>query len=147
MRVYNNELKFGFEIPDDFVEIAKEDYKKYHIDESTLNIFIRDDGRANIHTISINRDDSVENEEDYIQLVWLNIKNMERMDMTVTQHLHHYKDNRRVDILYSNFKTLKYVTYFTTINGIMIACSIEIKEINDDEDKILAALFDSIEID
>lgn len=67
--------------------------------------------------------------------------------MKVTQHLHHYKGNRRVDILYSNFKTLKYVTYFTTINGTMIACSIEIKGINDAEDKIVAALFDSIEID
>ena len=147
MRVYNNELKFSFEIPDDFVEIAKEDYKKYHIDESTLNIFIKNDGNANIHTISINRDDSVENEDDYIELVWLNIKNMERMSMKVTQHLHHYKDSRRVDIIYSNFKTLKYVTYFTTINDIMIACSIEIKEINDAEDKIVADLFESISVD
>ena len=29
MRIYNDKLKFSFEIPDDFEEIAKEDYKKY----------------------------------------------------------------------------------------------------------------------
>ena len=144
MWIYNPELNFGFDIPDDFEEIEKADYKKYHIHEGTLNIFIRynEDG---IHTISINRDDKAANEDEYMELVWLNIKNMEEAGMRVTQHLHHYKDNRRVDTLYSEYKTLKYVTYFTTINGTVIACSIEIKEINDAEDKIVAALFDSIE--
>ncbi|MBR5997355.1 MAG: hypothetical protein IK028_04985 [Bacilli bacterium] len=144
MWIYNHELKFGFEIPDDFEEIEKKDYKKYHIHEGTLNIFIKFDGVIP-HTISINRDDKAESEEEYNKLVWLNIENMEKIGMRVTQHLHHYKDGRRVDIIYSHFKKLKYVTYFTTINGTMIACSIEIKEINDAEDKIVAALFESIE--
>ena len=143
MWIYNHELKFGFEIPDDFEEIEQKDYEKYHIHPGTLNIFVKFDDEG-AHTISINEDDKADNEDEYMELVWLNIKNMEKSGMRVTQHLHHYKDNRRVDILYSHFKTLKYVTYFTTINGTMIACSIEIKEINDAEDKILAALFESI---
>ena len=146
MKIFNDKLKFSFEIPDDFKEIAKEDYKKYHIDPTTLNIFLKFDDNGP-HTISINEDDKVNNEQEYIDLVWLNIKNMDKAGMRVTQHLHHYKDKRRVDILYSRYKGLKYVTYFTTVNNTLIACSIEIKEINDAEDRIVAALFDSIVVD
>lgn len=145
MKVINEEYKFSFEIPDGYEEICRDDYRKYHIDEmSTLNIFINYQDSIP-RTISLNRDDEAKDEKEYLDLVHLNIQNMEDMDMHVVHHLHQTLNNRRVDIIYSNFKRLTYVTYFTVIRKMMVACSIEIEEINDENDQILEKMFESIE--
>ena len=145
MKVINNEYNFSFEIPDGFEEIAREDYSKYHInDGSTLNIFIKFDGDKP-HTISLNRDEEANDEKEYMDLVLLNLQNMEKIGLHVTEHLHQTMNNRRVDIVYSHFKRIKYVTYFTVIRKMMVACSAEIQEINDENDQILEKMFESIE--
>lgn len=144
MKVYNEKYHFSFEIPDDFEEIAHEDYPRYHIDPTTLNIFIKYENDIP-HTISLNRDDDVKDEKNYMDLVLLNLKNMEKMGMTVTDHIHQTLNSRRVDIVYSSFKRLKFVTYFTVVRQMMIACSVEIKEINDENDQILTKLFETIQ--
>ena len=70
------------------------------------------------------------------------------MGLTVTSHLHHISNNRRIDIIYSHIKLIRYVTYMTTIRNMVVACSTEIKEINDENDQIIEKMFDSIkEID
>ena len=148
MKVINEEYKFSFEIPDGYEEICRDDYRKYHIDEvSTLNIFINYQDSIP-RTISLNRDDEVKDEDDYVSLVLLNIENMGKMGLTVTSHLHHISNNRRIDIIYSHIKLIRYVTYMTTIRNMTVACSTEIKEINDENDQIIEKMFDSIkEID
>ncbi len=147
MKVVNQEYKFSFEIPDGYKEFAKEDYPRYRFDPSTLNILVKSEGPIP-HTISLNRDVEVKDEDDYVSLVLLNIENMGKMGLTVTSHLHHISNNRRIDIIYSQIKLIKYVTYMTTIRNMVVACSTEIKEINDENDQIIEKMFDSIkEID
>ena len=147
MKVINEEYKFSFEIPDGYKEFTKEDYPKYRFDPSTLNILVKSEGPIP-HTISLNRDVEVKDEDDYISLVLLNIENLGKMGLTVVSHLHHKSNNRRIDIVYSFIKNIKYVTYFTTIRNMMVACSTEIKSINDENDQIIEKMFDSIkEID
>ena len=148
MKVINKEYEFSFEIPDGYEEICRDDYHKYHIDEvSTLNILAKSEGPIP-HTISLNRDVEVKDEDDYVSLVLLNIENMGKMGLTVTSHLHHISNNRRIDIIYSRIKLIRYVTYMTTIRNMVVACSTEIKEINDENDQIIEKMFDSIkEID
>lgn len=145
MEVINKKYGFKFEVPDNFEEIPEKDYKKYNFDlNSTVAVFVKYE-KGIPTSISINRDDTVDNEKDYLDLVALNIRNMEAMNMTVNQHIHIINKIGRVDIIYSRFKRLKYATYFTVIHNIMIACSIEVKEINDENDNIVAALFESIQ--
>ena len=147
MKVVNQEYNFCFEIPDGYKEFAKEDYPRYRFDPSTLNILVKSEGPIP-HTISLNRDVEVKDEDDYVSLVLLNIENMGKMGLTVTSHLHHINNNRRIDIIYSQIKLIKYVTYMTTIRNMTVACSTEIKEINDESDQIIEKMFDSIkEID
>ena len=147
MKVINEEYKFSFEIPDGYKEFAKEDYPKYRFDPSTLNILVKSEGPIP-HTISLNRDVEVKDEDDYVSLVLLNIENMGKMGLAVTSHLHHISNNRRIDIIYSHIKLIRYVTYMTTIRNMTVACSTEIKEINDENDRIIEKMFDSIkEID
>ena len=143
MLIVNEQFHFSFEIPDEYEEIPQSDYLMYHIDKaSTLHIFIKYDTIP--HTISINRDDFVEDEKDYEALVLLNFQNMERMNMKIEQHIHYQTSTRRVDTIYSRFAGIRYVTYFTTVHNLMIACSVEIQEINDENDKTVNALFESI---
>ena len=147
MKVINEEYNFSFEIPDGYKEFAKEDYPKYRFDPSTLNILVKSEGVIP-HTISLNRDVEAKDEDDYVSLVLLNIENMGKMGLIVTSHLHHISNNRRIDIIYSHIKLIKYVTYMTTIRNMTVACSTEIKEINDENDQIIEKMFDSIkEID
>ena len=147
MKVINEEYKFSFEIPDGYKEFAKEDYPKYRFDPSTLNILVKSEGVIP-HTISLNRDVEAKDEDDYVSLVLLNIENMGKMGLIVTSHLHHISNNRRIDIIYSHIKLIRYVTYMTTIRNMTVACSTEIKEINDENDQIIEKMFDSIkEID
>ena len=92
MKVINEEYKFSFEIPDGYKEFAKEDYPKYRLDPSTLNILVKSEGPIP-HTISLNRDVEGKDEDDYVSLVLLNIENMGKMGLTVTSHLHHISNN------------------------------------------------------
>ena len=147
MKVINEEYKFSFETPDGYKEFVREDYPKYRFDPSTLNILVKSEGPIP-HTISLNRDVEVKDEDDYVSLVLLNIENMGKMGLIVTSHLHHISNNRRIDIIYSHIKLIRYVTYMTTIRNMTVACSTEIKEINDENDQIIEKMFDSIkEID
>ena len=143
MKVINEEYKFSFEIPDGYKEFVKEDYPKYRIDPSTLNILVKSEDPIP-HTISLNRDVEVKDEDDYVSLVLLNIENVGQMGLTVTSHLHHIGNNRRIYIIYSHIILIRYVTYMTTIRNIVVACSTEIKEINDENDQIIEKMFDSI---
>ena len=144
MKIINEQYKFSFIIPDDYKELNRNDYFKYHIHGNTLHVFIKSDDPLP-RTISINRDTNVKDENDYLKLVSLNIENLEKMGMHVTNHIHQNSGRARVDIVYTNFKTIHFVTYFTVIHNVMIASSIEINEINDEHDQVLASLFDSIE--
>ena len=144
MEVINKKYGFRFEIPDDFVEIQEEDYEKYNFDlDSTVGVFVKLENGIPV-SISINRDAEARNEKEYLDLISLNLSNMETMEMIVDQHIHHVNKHGRVDTIYSSFRGLKFATYFTVIHKIMIACSIEVHEINDEHDKIVAALFESI---
>ena len=143
MLVINNEYRFSFEIPDEYREIEREDYEQYHVDPSTLHIFIKL-VRDMPKTISLNRDDTVADEEDYLSLVKLNTDNMAKMDMHVFEQKTIPNERYRVDVVYSSFKTLKFVTYFTVVQNLMIACSTEITYPEDKSDKEVAALFESI---
>lgn len=147
MLITNQQYRFTFEIDDSYEEIPYSDYQKYLIDaNTTLHIFIKYDTLP--HTISINRDDFVKDEKDYQDLVLLNFQNMEKMGMKIEQHIHFQTSTRRVDTIYSFFHGIRYVTYFTVVSKLMIACSTEVKEINDENDKVVSALFESIrEID
>lgn len=145
MKVVNSTYKFSFIVPDDFTEISHDEYERYHIDtDATLHVFVKyfDGG---VHSISINRDANVKDEEDFVGLVNLNLENLEKVGMHIKEHIHHYNKRARIDTVYSIFKGLKFVTYFTVIHQMMIASSIEIEEINDEYDQILSALFESIE--
>ena len=144
MEIVNQEYKFSFIIPDEYHEIPKGDYLYYHIDSSTLHVFTKMDDLGIPQTISINRDEEANNEEEYLKLVDLNLENLAKIGMLVEEHIHHRNKRARIDIVYCSFRGLKFVTYFTTIHRIVIASSINIKEINDEDDNTLAALFESI---
>ena len=143
MLVINQEYRFSFEVPDEYDEIAREDYEKYHINPGTLHVFIKL-VRDMPKTISINRDDTVADEEDYLSLVKLNTENMAKMDMHIFEQKTIPNERYRVDVIYSTFKTLKFVTYFTVIHNLMIACSAEVSHPDDKSDKELAKMFASI---
>ncbi|MBR4770451.1 MAG: hypothetical protein IK090_05935 [Clostridia bacterium] len=143
MQIVNKELGFTYDVPDDFKEIPKEKYKEYNIEEGTLGVFVKlIDGVP--FTISLNRDDDAPDEKTYKELVDENAFNMKRMGMTIIGRVERAGKRAKIDVLYSEFKGLRFVTYFTTICGIMVACSTEIKEKDDEFDKTVAALFESI---
>lgn len=144
MLVINQEYKFKFVIPDEYQEIGKDKYQEYGIDDSTLHVFVKMVNSLP-HTISINRDDTVEDENDYLSLINLNTENMTLMGMKVGNTMTKYINNRRIDIVTSSYKGLKFVTYFTVIHKMMIASSVEIDEKDSEDEKTLAALFASIE--
>lgn len=144
MLVINQEYKFKFVIPDEYQEIGKDKYQEYGIDDSTLHVFVKMVNSLP-HTISINRDDTVEDENDYLSLINLNTENMTLMGMKVGNTMTKYINNRRIDIVASSYKGLKFVTYFTVIHKMMIASSVEIDEKDSEDEKTLAALFASIE--
>ena len=145
MEVINKKYGFKFEIPDEFIEIPEKDYEKYNFDlATTINVFIKLEKGIPV-SISINRDAEANSEKEYLDLVSLNLRNMEAMQMIVDQHIHTVNKIGRVDTIYSRFRGLRFATYFTVVHNIMIACSIEVKEINDQYDNILSALFESIE--
>lgn len=144
MLVINQEYKFKFIIPDEYQEIGKDKYQEYGIDDSTLHVFVKIVNSLP-HTISINRDDTVEDENDYLSLINLNTENMTLMGMKVGNTMTKYINNRRIDIVTSSYKGLKFATYFTVIHKMMIASSVEIDEKDSEDEKTLAALFASIE--
>ena len=144
MLVINQEYKFKFVIPDEYQEIGKDKYQEYGIDDSTLHVFVKMVNSLP-HTISINRDDTVKDENDYLSLINLNTENMTLMGMKVGNTMTKYINNRRIDIVTSSYKGLKFVTYFTVIHKMMIASSVEIDEKDSEDEKTLAALFASIE--
>lgn len=144
MLIKNSKYGFSFVVPDDYNEIPKEKYREYNIDSSTLHVFVKlKDGEP--YTISLNRDDSAENEQEYLELVDCNAKNMETLGMKIDERAFKTDGRARVDTFYSSFRGLRFATRFTVIRGIMVACSVEIKEKGDEQDRILAALYDSIE--
>ena len=143
MEVINTEYGFTFEVPDEYREIERKDYPRFHIDPTTLHIFVKFEGDTP-HTISINRDDNFEDEADYLSLIELNIHNMEKMEMKVKDRMDYKGPLGRVDVVYSEFKGLKFVTYFTGIHKMMIASSMEIDRPGDPNEKELHALFSSL---
>ena len=145
MRIENTEYGFSFVVPDDYAEIPKEDYGKYDIDGDTLHVFVKyEDGTP--RTISLSPDDVAENEEEYLELVALNEKNMKRLGLKIDERTFKTDGRARVDTLYSSFRGLRFVTRFTVVkNKRMIACSVEIGGKGDEFDLILSDLFDSIE--
>ena len=144
MLIRNEEYGFSFVVPDDYREIPKEKYGEYNIDSSTLHVFVKVKDNEP-YTISLNRDDSVENEQEYSELLYCNAKNMETIGMKIEERTFKTDGRARVDTFYSRFRGLRFATRFTVIRGIMVACSVEIKEKGDENDLILAALYDSIE--
>lgn len=144
MTFFNFDLMFYFDLPDYYEEISKSDYKEYGFDKSTLNVFITSRKHKPFNSISINRDDEAKDEKEFEELVDLNIQNMTEIGFENFRLATYKNTNGRVDVLYSSFKTLKYVTYFTCVNGTVIASSAEIKEENDPNEKDLKGLFDSI---
>ena len=145
MTIINFDLNFTFEIPDDYEEITKKAYKEYNLDASTLHVFIRASEDKPFNSISINRDADVKDEKEYEEIVDLNIDNMTKIGFENFSLVTYKSKNGRVDILYSSFKRIKYVTYFTCVNGTVIASSAEIKEKGDQNEKDLKGIFDSIE--
>lgn len=143
MQIVNKELGFTYDVPDDYKEIPKEKYKEYNIEEGTLGVFVKMiDGVP--FTISLNRDDDAPDEKTYKELVAENAANMKRMGMTIVEQIEQTGGRAKIDVLYSEFKGLRFVTYFTTVCGIMIACSVEIKKKGDKSDVIVSDLFNSI---
>ena len=144
MLIKNTKYGFSFVVPDDYTEIPRSEYKKYNVDPATLHVFVKPEGDAP-RSISLNPDDTVESEKEYLELVDLNAKNMKEIGMKIDEHTFKTDGRARVDVLYSNFRGLRFATRFTVVGGKqMIACSIEIGEKDDEHDRTLAALFDSI---
>lgn len=144
MKVLNKEYKFSFEVPDEYKEISKNDYEKYHIDPSTLHVFVKMDGNTP-RTISINRDDTFADEDDYLALIQLNATNMEKMEMKITNRSFMTTENkRRIDKISSSFKGLKFCTYFTRIGNMLIAASVEVEADRDEHEVELYSIFASI---
>lgn len=143
MRIYNEDYKFSFVVPDDFKEISYDDYEKYNISPYTLHVFVRL-VKKEVQVITLTRDDEVKDEKDYESLVNLNLQNMEKAGIEVNNHIHHLSGNRRIDIIYSEMNDLQFATYFTKIQTMLVACSIEIKEIGDERDQVLTEMFDSL---
>ena len=75
MRIYNEDYKFSFVVPDDFKEISYDDYEKYNISPYTLHVFVRL-VKKEVQVITLTRDDEVKDEKDYESLVNLNLQNM-----------------------------------------------------------------------
>ena len=143
MRIYNEDYKFSFVVPDDFKEISYDDYEKYNISPGTLHVFVRL-VKKEVQVITLTRDDEVKDEKDYESLVNLNLQNLEKAGIEVNNHIHHLSGNRRIDIIYSEMNDLQFATYFTKIQTMLVACSIEIKEIGDERDQVLTEMFDSL---
>ena len=120
MKVINNEFKYEFEIPDEFIEISKDDYSKYNIDlVSTLHVFFN--GRE---SISINRDDFVKNDDDFEELVNINIESMKKEGMMpYSKKSLVTKSGRKYYEIESFYNTTFYNTYFLVVSGLMIAFS------------------------
>ena len=146
MEVVNKRYGFKYEVRDDFEQIPEEEYLSYNIDKNTtIGVFVKLEKNGTLTSISINRDADVEDEYDYLSLISLNMKNMEEIGMKIIKYSHHNNERARVDIIHSAFKGLEFVTYFTRVRHIMLACSVEASQIKDDEDNIIAEIFDSFE--
>ena len=144
MKVLNKEFRFSFEIPDEYREISKSDYEKFNIDESTLHVFVKMEGNTP-RTISINRDDTFADEDDYLALIQLNASNMEKMEMKITNRSYMTTERgRRIDKISSEFKGLKFCTYFTRIGNMLIAASVEVNADRDEHEAELYSVFASI---
>ena len=146
MRFHNIKYRFSFLIPLGFEVLDRLDYPRYHIDEeNTVEILINYQPR-NTKSISINRDDTFKSVEEYEELINLNAKYMQETGMKVVfKETINLTNGRRIDRLYSTFKSMKCVTYFTNIRDMMIAASVEINKPQDQNEQNLLMLFSSIE--
>ena len=146
MLIHNQDYHFVFEIPDDYKEIPHEQYEEYNIASNTLHVFVKIRENGTPTSISINLDAEVMDLEDYLSLIDENIDNMIDMGMEIGEHSSIVgKNNKRIDRVYSAFKKLHFVTYFTVVGGSMIAASVEINEVSDEQERELKSLFLSIE--
>ena len=143
MLIKNEEYGFTYVIPDDYKEIPKERYEDYNIDESTLGVFVKTVG-GEPHTISLNRDADTPDEKTYEKLVKENASNMKELGMEIVERVERETERAKIDVLYSAFQGLRFATYFTVICGMTVACSSEITEKGDENDKAVAAVFESL---
>lgn len=146
MEIINKRYGFKYEGPDDYIYIGEEEYAKYNIDkDSTVGVFVKVEKDGSLTSLSINRDADVEDEYDYLSLISLNMENMEKVGMKIVQYSHHNNGRGRIDIIHSEFNGLAFITYFTRISKIMVACSVEASQIKDIENNVIVDMFDSFE--
>lgn len=144
MKIINNDYGFSFEISDSYTEVKKEDYKKFHLDETTLHVFTKLEGKAP-KSISINRDDECPQDSQYLQLIQLNINNMQKMGMEIlNRSFITTESGRRIDKTICVFKDLKFCVYFTRVKKILISASIVIGADRDKNEAELYNIFASI---
>lgn len=143
-KMANEELRFSFYVPDDFDELPQEDYAKFDIHPSTLHLFMKL-VHDKPYAIPISKHDKANSLVSYLTSIKVFLHDMEKAGFKVLQHIDQVLNNRRIDTIYSTLKNIKYATYFTLVHKTIITCSIEIDEINDENDKILTDVFGSIE--
>lgn len=144
MKIINNDYGFSFDISDSYTEIKKSDYKKFHLEESTLHVFTKLEGKTP-KSISIIRDDECPQDSQYLQLIQLNINNMQKMGMEILNRSFITAENgRRIDKTICVFKELKFCVYFTRVKNMLISASIVISADRDKNEAELYQIFASI---
>ena len=132
MKYVNKELKISFEVDDDYEELDKDEFDA---DGGTLFIFKNSSG--NVFSINIDYG----NGESYEDIIGWNIDNLRNVGIVIKNQETFVHEGRRIDVVYSTFESLSFVTYFTFVYGNVITCSIEADE---EAEKDLRNLYISI---
>lgn len=119
-----DELNFDFDIQEGYTLIEKNDYSKYGIDPSTLVIMIKENSLEPC-TLSLNRDDEFEDEDDFLALIDLNGRNMEKLGMKVLSVDETTNNGKKMHVMKSMFRNLQFISLFFPIRNVLVCCSFE----------------------
>ncbi len=149
MLVKNYELKFSFEVNDDFSEIKSTSYEAFNVAPNTIHYFVKLDDEGNVgRVLSLCKDKKCTNEEEVLAVVKRNVEQMKKFgfDLIFENDFETHK-NRKIyrRVFIDEEQEHAFVTYFTLIKGVLIASTTEITEFYDEYEEEMYEIFATIE--
>ena len=142
MEIINKGCGISFKVPEDWVEIPRDNYNHYNIpEEKTLHAFyclIK----GQKEYFLVRECDKVTSKEDYELFIQENIKSIEMFSSSPVER-ERYKNNNEVNALYTVIMNNRMGSYSIYIKGKVIEMTGKIQEINDKIDRTIVSVIDS----
>ncbi len=148
MLIKNYELKFSFEISDDYNEIKSTSYSAFEVAPNTLNYFVQLDDSGEISKVfSICKDKVCNNEEEIFAVIDNNVSLLKNAGFDLVEH-NEFETHlgRRIyrRVFLDETQEHAFVTYFTLVHNTLIASTVELLDSYDEFEEELYAVFVTI---